>query len=243
MGRFRIRRNTAVAVFVVTLLSLPGPVLAQKDPLEACDAATRARLVFLESRLDAVRPHERWWWEGWMTVFVIGTAFEAVQGATSRDHGAQADEYLGAIESVAGIADLLFDDRVALRGAQASSSMPAQNGEQCAKRLEVAEKELAAAAEQAQDRYGWSEHLINLAVSGGHTAIVAGAFGDRTRGATSFAVNEVVSELQVWTEPSRPIGDWNDYRSTFGEARTASAKREQWQWIAGPTGLGVRYSF
>ncbi|MBI5506952.1 MAG: hypothetical protein HY899_19365 [Deltaproteobacteria bacterium] len=233
------RRRTLTAVLAVMLaLSSTPSVNAQT----ACDSETNARLTFLEARLDEGRRHASWWWNGWLAVFSVGAVVQGTKAALSRFDGHDGDLLVSTGKSLLGVTDLRRHPLIATDGADAVRAIPTDSPGNCARRLALAERTLARAAEEAETRDSWTRHLGSLAFNLGTAALVAGVWDDGDAAWQSFELSQPLSEGHILSQPWRASDDWHGYRTKFDGA-PAPAAAPQLSLGAGPGGIGVLWAF
>ena len=118
--------------------------------------------------------------------------------------------------------------------------MPSSTPEQRLRRLEAAEARLEANAKRSDERWEWQPHagalVVNLAALG-----IVGGIGDWSDAAISFTTGMLGAEARIWTEPSRPRGDWEDYQSFKATGRTSS--KGGLAVVPQKNGLAVKWTF
>jgi len=207
------------------------------------DAELDARLHFLEERLDAGRRHAETWYYGWLgfnaACLAYTTASASVDSARSRSF-----DIVNASEAAVGVADVLLlrplpgrEGADPIRGPADAS--PADK----VARLTKGEQILVAAAQRADDRSSWINHLGNLAFNllGGGILL---ALHEDHYAAVAAASGTAIGEVYIWSEPSRARQDLDDYLHFVADgavARSGSGSK----WLLSPAGRGIalRVSF
>ncbi|HYC55381.1 MAG TPA: hypothetical protein VEL28_10665 [Candidatus Binatia bacterium] len=235
----RTRPSLALRTLLVATLTLSMIAAPATRALAQCDADTEARIQFLETRLDEGQRHAKWWYRGWMAVFVLGVVAQSYRAAKEEDNGKRADLLLSVGKSGLGVLELTLDPTVARHGGDPIRAVPASD---CARRLEVAEEIMQEAANQAGMRYSWRQHLASLGLNLGAAILVHAVWDEPATAWTSFGISEASAELHIWTHPTRQIRDWEEYQQRFRGAPAAELESEL-RLAAGPGGIGLVWSF
>lgn len=237
MKNTSLAHKTIAAALAASFLLAPAAAFAQ-----SCDAATEARLQFLETRLEEARGNTMLWWGSWLAIFSIGAVYGTTAGALEDNNEIAAANFITASKSVLGIAQLTLRPHVGRHGADAARAIPKDSPANCAERLRVAEQTLESAAEDANMRWSWKRHMASLVLNLGAGVIVAEACDEPGQGWRDFAVSEVSSEAHLWTHPTRATDDWAAYRNQFDGAPLAK-DRASLSFAAIPGGVGLVYKF
>ena len=195
-----------------------------------------ARLGLIEQRLDDQRRHSRLWQYGWASANTLGLVGGAADGVAAGNHDARVTGIVVAAKSAIGLADLYLRPLPGLHGADPIRAMPGDTPEQQQERLAAAERLLKADAERAEERWGWQQHVGNLAVNvaGG---VATWAFANTTDAVADTLIGLAVGEVQILSAPWRPARTLADYDSRFGGLLTSMEVRP------GPGGVEVAFRF
>lgn len=204
------------------------------DGSAACAPELRARLVFLETRLDSRRTWADRWWKGWTATYGVGTVVESVRAGLEDDEGDRADYTVSAVKALLGTARLLWAPPVARQGADPMRRVPASNAAGCSARLAVGERLLHEAARESESRWSWKRHLANVALNVAGGVVVAEAF-DEPDGWRSAGVGIAVGEAMTWSHPWHADDDLAEYERRFGGTGGPGVT-----WRVTPWGRGIR---
>jgi|SRR5271157_2526168 len=207
------------------------------------DAELDARLHFLEDRLDAGRRHAQVWYYGWLgfntACLAYTTASATVDSARSRSF-----DIVNASQAAIGVADLVFVRPIPGREGADPIRGPADasHADKVA-RLTKGEQILVAAAQRADDRSSWTNHLGNLAFNllGGGILL---ALHEDHYAAVAALSGTAVGEVYIWSEPSRAPGDLEEYLHFIADGAVArSGSGSKWLLFPGGPGIALRVSF
>ena len=239
----RARRRLAFAAcLIVASWALPRCAAGQGvGPSDLADAEIARRLAFIENSLDAHQLHAQIWFWSWLTVNAGSTVGLSV-GAALTDNSANRVNMIGnAALAALGMADMLLLRPVDARfGAEPIRALPDATRAERLRQLEAGENLMRRNAERAEQRYDWTVHAGNFAAN----ALVGGltwAAGDAQSGVITILVQTLFGELYIWTDPSGPAKDWQEYqRLKSGGSLEAS---RGWSLAAFPGGVALKYRF
>jgi hypothetical protein len=174
---------------------------------------TDARLDEVTQLLQSQKTDAQYWEYGW-GAFDGGTmAWSIAQASHEPDPKDRAADIVQASESLIGLADIIFRPLPALNADSvcAEPLNTQQDRQQC---LAAREALLQRSAERAQEPYEILPHLGNLGFN-----LAAGLIVWRTSGRSQALVTaipgEIIGEIQLYTTPSQPIADFDQYRLRF----------------------------
>lgn len=219
---------------------------ARAQAYRHCDPDERARLLFLERRMEDHATYARWWRRGWNTFYTVGIAWETTHAVLEVDHrGARANHIAGASKAVVGLARGWWSRPIASRGLPSldesldhleEDGMPE---DPCGARLEVAHDWLAESAKQShRQRWGWIPRTVNIALNGVAAVVVAEAY-DYDAAYLSGGIGIAVGELRLWSYPYQAKGILEDYERTFDE--DAGPVEPETSWSIEPWTSGARF--
>jgi hypothetical protein len=189
------------------------------DAVDRCDAATAARLRFLEGRLARHARYAKRWWRAWNAMYGGGIVFSGTLAGFDDGRGERAGHVVEAVKSGIGLAHNFVAPPVVRDAPQVLAAIDPSAPDGCARRLAQAEEILYRAAEQAhRERRAWRPHLANLALNLGGAAIVAEGFHEGT-GWSSGALGLVFGEVHIWSFPWQAVDTLRDYERRFPSAR------------------------
>jgi hypothetical protein len=113
-------------------------------------------------------------------------------------------------------------------------------------KLREAEKMLEFQAIRSKTGKGWQVHAVNT------VANLAGGlitwFGFKRTfwySVENFAINTAITEIQIWTQPTRASKDYEQYRNNYGLSAYKAGNRPDFTWLVyvQPGGFGLRIGF
>lgn len=218
----------------------PPALESSARPRALEDREVRARLAYLEEHLEARRRYANLWWRGWTGFYALGVVVQSTRAGLTDDASERADLIVSAVKATGGVIKLLYLPLQAKDGASAIEAMPAATPEQRLQRLARAEEQLRANAAEADRRYSWVYHLLNVGVNVGGALIVWQGFDDPARAWRSAGIGIAVGEVMIWSQPWWPSGDWEEYQRRFGDVASG---RVSWRIVPTAGGVALRGTF
>lgn len=233
--------SRVTALLVVILLFLPVVLAGQGENPEAAggDELQDIQLTALRDRSAAMG-----WWYGWLAGYSAATAGQLVVYFSSDDKALRQDMVLGAATTMLGAAGQLISP-ILPGDANYPSYRDYTGGERTLSPDEAAGLLRLLAAREKEGR-SWKTHAIAGVVNLGSGLITWLGF-KRTfmDGLENFALNTVITEAQIWTQPVKARKDYERYCKTLlPEADAAPATPvAEWTFSAGPNGFALRLDF
>jgi hypothetical protein len=191
--------------------SAPAPLT--RDAATLPDAELARRTDFIEQRLEARRtPAEIWHWS-WVAInlgpgVALNTALAVTEDAKEERSAAIVQAVYGAM----GAASQYIDPMKARYGAEPLRALPDETREQRALKLQRGEVMLQENAARNAQRTSWVMHVGTVVMSAAAGLIVY-AFGGKSDAVITGASTLAGGELFLWTTPSGPVHDLDDYRA------------------------------
>ncbi|MFH0761020.1 MAG: hypothetical protein V2A67_05920 [Bacteroidota bacterium] len=208
------------------------------------DSVIKERIQCIQGMLEQDQKSTTIWWWGWLAGYSAATAGQGAVYFLSEDIRTKQDMALGAATTVLGVAGQLITPLNTGRMAELLSDYPESTPEERLKKLSAAEKFLEKAA--ATEKFGrsWKNHALYGAVSITSGLITWLGF-KRTLwdGIANFALNTVVSEVQIWTQPTRSLKNYQYYCNRYKPVGVANRTRPEFFVGACPGGIALRMVF
>jgi hypothetical protein len=242
MAMNRMVRSMSV---VMALLALASTVGAE-DPQSLADSEVTGRLQYIQSSLDAGQGAANLWWYGWTAGYGAATAEQIVAHCQADTTKERQDTLVGYVTSAFGVIGQLVAPVEAGRLAAQLRAIPGQTPEERQAKLTAAESFLRRSAAQEAFGRSWKMHAITGAVNLGIGLFLWLRYDRPVRdGLVIFATGQLVSEVQIFTQPMKAVRDLREYeqRSEFDHTRTVGADHSTWYVGATPGGMvmGCRF--
>lgn len=235
------KRSTTILLLIFLLQTTR--VSAQDD---LSDAEVQARLQTIQQMLAQGKSNANRWWYGWLIGYSVATMAQGAIGLTSDVKATRQDMALGAATTFLGAVGQIITPMVPgaapVRLAGIAESTPEERKE----KLFKAEKLLQACAIRESEGRSWQAHAITGAANLSSGLIVWLGFKRSVwEGLGNFALNMVITEAQILTQPTRAIQDYDDYLKTHQSAPKLGHRQPEWNWFVNlyPGGFGIRVMF
>jgi hypothetical protein len=234
--------GSLLIILVATLVWSAQIRAGQSYPVtgEMSNAELDARLNFIETRIASQRPGARYWQYGWTGFHAASAVGQAILAGNADNSDDEINYLVGAAKSSGALAQMMIKPLPEVQGSIQFNQMPSQTREERVAKLARGESLLRVNAERASSRTSWKRHLIGIGANLLGGGIIA-AFGDGSDAITSTLIGITVSEVNIWTEPSRAVNDLEDYRNNRWGAGQNS--RVNWQIIPAHNRLMVKVKF
>jgi len=211
----------------------PG-LLGTQDPSSLTEDQIDRRIAFLSERLDDTWLHANLWQYSWLTINTGGAAWSSYQASQDHRHG-QVNHAMEAGKSTIGIIYLLTDPMPGRQGADPIRALPSSTREEKLVQLEQAERLFRKTVRRSQQRKMWLQHIGNYGLHAITASVLLG-LGEEKDAWMSFLIDSTVGEIQIWSRPWEPVGDWKEYERFVA---TGMPAEPQTSWGIGPTGRGL----
>lgn len=184
------------------------------------------------------------WWNGWLAGYSAATAGQGIVYFTSDNKNLRQDMVLGAATTFLGAIGQLITP-VLPKNSDYPSFREYASGEKSLSADQAAVL-LKALADREKEGRSWKTHAIAGVVNLGSGLITwLGYKRTLMDGIENFAINTLITEAQIWTQPMKAV---RDYEKLSGEAGSGTepmtSRREgDWTWSIYPGGFYVRYVF
>ena len=217
----------------------PGLVGAQ-NPAALTEEQIDRRIAFLTERLDETCLHANAWHYSWMTINTGGIVWSSLQASRSQS-ASRVENAMEAGKSTIGVLYLFGDPMPGRQGGKPIRALPSRTRAEKLYQLEQAERLFRQTVRRAEERYSLLVHIGNVSLHA-ITSSVLLALGEERDAAMSFAIDTAVGELQIWSRPWEPIGDWEEYQRLVATDLPAEPRTSRG---ITPTdrGLAMRISF
>lgn len=176
------------------------------------DDEARAKINFIQDKLNATAKHSLYWQYGWLAVMSANTALGVAAWQKSIDQNADAKTYkkqkdqqrIGRIDTISGAlatGSMLLGPMPTHSFAKKLRAMPDSNAAELAAKLQHAEEYLANSA--AFERFERSNGNRALSAFVNLSAALAVAFStdEGASAASSFVISTLATELKIYTAP------------------------------------------
>jgi hypothetical protein len=197
-------RTRSLAILAALALLLAGTtVRAEGAP------AADARYAEILATFEANQGREALWWNGWTLFYGVVAGAQGTVALATRDPGLRVDASVGATKATLALGGmLLLTPRTPIRAAAVLRSMDASSDFARTRRLELAEKLLARAANDALFGTSWVAHVAVAIVNLGGAWVQWAGYHRTAQGWIGLAVGLATGEAAILTRPMRTARLW-----------------------------------
>lgn len=213
-------------VFIIQFLPLSG-----QDAIS--DSLIDERLQDIHKLLDQDRINAQRWWYGWLAGYSVATIGQGIVYFASENESTKQDMVLGSATTFLGAIGQLLTPIVSVSPEQCKELY---NSEELLKELALREKE----------GRSWKVHAITGAVNIGSGLITwLGFKRSFWNGVENFALNTVITETQIWTQPTRAIKDYKNYCNKYNSGSDRNILKPEKEWLVRvyPGGITIELNF
>jgi hypothetical protein len=229
--------------FIFLLLFRTGYVTAQED---LPDSIVTERLQTIKQMFGEGKTNANLWRYGWLIGYSAATIVQGTAFFISEDKNTRQDMALGTATAFLGAAGQIIMPVVPGNATDRLELLPERTGEERMNKLSEAEKLLRESALSEKSGRSWKTHAIYGIVNLSSGLITWIGF-DRSiwAGIGNFALNTVVTEAQIFTQPIRAMKDYKKYREKYGMGLEQSYAATDTYWTVNvyPGGIVVRFVF
>ena len=233
-------QNHPLTAVLAVILLFTGCLVSARETLP--DSLVKVRLAAIRQTLERGKPNAGRWWTGWLIGYGAATVGQGVVYATSRDKRTRQDMALGAATTGLGVIGQLLTPMIPADAPDRLAVLSEANPEERMNKLSAAETLLKQCAAREKEGRSWKIHAITGAVNLGSGLVAWLGFrrcmGD---GIANFALNTLITEAQIWTQPTRAVRDYDDFlRRHPSTARSDDRPNKiYWSVNAVPGGVGI----
>jgi hypothetical protein len=242
-----INKNNGSGFIITTFLII---YILQVPPLSGQasmpDSITAEQSQHIKNLLDQDKKNAQIWWYSWLAGYSAATVAQGIVFFSSENKSTRQDMALGAATTALGAAGQLImpivPKNLSLQDYQFSENALSKLTEE----LIYSEELLKEIAEREKEGRSWKMHAITGAVNLSTGLITWLGFKRSVwDGLEIFAINTVVTELQIWTQPTRAIRDYKNYCMKYGSGSgpKASIPEREWLVLVYPGGIKIELNF
>ena len=201
-------------IIIFFLISIPLLIRAQVVSTDSVQI--RERISFIQQSLEKSEKPLNYWWYGWLGAYSAATVAQGAVYFLSDDLITKQDMLVGAATTLLGAGFQLITPMGTGRDADTLAQLPENDYAQLIVKLQRAEKMLENNALKEKSGRSWQIQGLNTAVNLGSGLITWLAY-KRTvwDGVANFLLNSVITETQIWTQPTRTKKAWDAYQKQF----------------------------
>ena len=265
----RLHRSLPLIAVALTALANAPAVYARPPPAAPLDVAespdlTRPdvsaepqlheRLDFLETHLGEAGRRDKIYWTSWMATYGVLTLAQGGAGLWAHSFYSDAAEakkfrvgmLTDTVTTAIGLVALGVSYPTSIGARERVLALRDGTVDGDRRALERAEELFKTSAEETESSISWPMHVGNFALNAA-AGLVIWLYGypwdALIDGATGFAIGE----LQIFTQPTQVVDDWQEYHRNNGtpsnHVATRRAAKPTWTLVARPRGVGLIVNF
>ncbi|MDH4262218.1 MAG: hypothetical protein OEV78_04135 [Spirochaetia bacterium] len=246
-------------------ISMFLPYYGESSPTQApqntsknlSDQEVNERIQFINSSLKTGETGSRIWYWSFLGLYSAGTitqlslyfaapSIEPVD-LVKREHFRQ-DMMMGTITTAIGVLSLAISPMPSMYARNAIESMPDDTMEDRIAKLKKSEKLLAESSKWEKESNSLLMHGLNFGLNLSAGLIIWLAF-HRTiiDGLVTFAPGFLIGEIQLFTQPTKAVKDWNNYENKYSQNQASYLPQKNndnlWHLAVAPGGLMIVRQF
>lgn len=238
-------RTYAVVMIAVLVFGISG-VMAQGSPA-LTDAEMRERLDYIRTSLNGGEGGATLWWWSWLGMYSAFTAGSFTIAALSDGDTERITYTVSGVQSALGVVGMLISPFAPRYAPARVRSLPGETPGELSQSLPEAQNLFNSAAEDAVMGRSWITHALALVVNGTGALVIWQKYGDRIEddggnprreAIMNFVLGTIISEIQIFTQPTRAIRDREEYRRRYGITPVSNSGGDV-RYFAAPTGNGM----
>jgi hypothetical protein len=242
-NKLLIRKILRILPFLFLLWMHSGFASAQDD---LSDSTISERLRIVEKILSEGKPDGNRWWYGWLVGYSAATIVQGTVAFISEEKCTRQDMALGATTTFLGAAGQILTPMIPAKAPDRLSLIPERTREERITKLTEAERLLKESAMMEMKGRSWKTHALYSVVNLGSGLITWKCF-DRSiwAGVENFALNSVITELQIFTQPTRAMKAYKNYQKNCAAGPEQSYLPNDSYWTAHvyPGGIVICFIF
>ncbi|MEI7421621.1 MAG: hypothetical protein WCK18_05990 [Prolixibacteraceae bacterium] len=210
------------------------------------DAIVHQRIDFLQKSISNDQKGTIQWWYGWLAGYSVLTAGQGAVWYSSQETTLRQDMATGAATTFLGLIGQFVSTYQPQHFAVKFSQLPEGTSAERLSKMTQMEKFLTDRSALEIESRKWKAHLPSLGVNLASGLVTWIGF-HRTvwDGVANFALNCVISESQIWTQPLRAKKELKRYHERFGGNESVGIDRREinYNFIVSAGGAGIRIVF
>jgi hypothetical protein len=210
------------------------------------DSTVTERIEFIQDVLEEGKSKANLWWNGWFIGYSAATVGQGVVFLVSEEKSLRQDMVTGAATTLLGAVGQLITPMVPSYAPERLAKEPGGNTEERMIKLKKAEELLKASALREKTGRSWQVHAVAGVVNISSGLMTWIGF-KRTvwAGVGNFVLNTVITEAQIWTQPTKAMRDFESYCIKYKPGETPFTIKSDINWYVSvyPGGLSMKVVF
>ena len=209
--------HIAFIVIVLPVLLLATNLAACNDTNALSDREVANRLEYIRKALDDGEMVANVWWYGWFICSVVATVGQAVIYSQSNNENQRQDMLVGTGSTALGVVGQFITPMAAGYLPMRLRAIPDSTPKARRIKLVTAEAFLRRSAAVEKQGRSWQTHAITGVVNLAAGLVIWRCYNrSASDGLVTFAVGQIISEIQIFTQPMKAIRDLREYEGRTG---------------------------
>jgi len=240
--------KTALTVVFMSIIFMFGVniALAQNSASILPDSLVKERIDYIQKVLDQGKSNANRWWYGWLIGYSAATVGQGANFFISDSKKTKQDMALGAAITFLGAAGQIIDPMTPGSAPATLRIIPENTPQERRKKLLEGKRLLQKCARREKDGRSLRTQLIVGAVNLTSGLIVWLGFKRGIwEGLKNFALGTAVTEIQIFTQPTKAINDYANYDRKYRTNPKPSLRKRQKTFFVSlcPNGLRIGIIF
>jgi hypothetical protein len=226
-------------LFIFQLLPLSGQV-------NVSDSLLTEQLQDINKLLNQDKKNAQRWWYGWLIGYSAATVGQGIVYFSSENTSTRQDMAIGAATTALGAIGQILTPIVPHTSSFQDSQIHENISTELSAELMFSEELLKEIAIREKKGRSWKIHAVTGAVNISSGLITWLGFKRSVwDGVENFALNTAITELQIWTQPTRAIKDYKNYCIKYGSESKLEAAKPEKEWVVQvyPGGIIIKLNF
>ena len=213
---------------------------------EISDSLIKVRIRQIQTTLKADKSATTLWWYGWFAGYSTATLVQGTVGALSDSKRTRQDMFLGAITTSLGAIGQFLTPVVPDKAIDSLSGFRENSIGDSIFKLKYAEELLKIASEREKEARSWITHAETGIVNVSSGLITWLGFKRSIwAGVANFAINSAVTEIQIWSTPTKAMRDYKNYCKEYYSGNKLYSQLYSLRWYVNfyPGIIQIRFEF
>lgn len=222
-------KSTVGKLIIILLFFQANIVFAQET---TGDSLVLERIQYIQQALNQSKPAVNRWWYGWLAGYSAATVAQGSAFLLSHDKATRQDLALGTAIAFVGVTAQWLMPLNTGKDAEKLSLLPETTTDEQLRKLAVAEQLFKSDALKEKTGRSWQIHALNEAVNLSSGLITWIGFKRSVwDGVSNFLLNSIVTETQIWTQPTRTLKDYKNYCRKYKSGMNPLANKPQPEYV------------
>jgi len=215
-------KNTIISKLISVLFVFQTITISAQEFTQ--DSLVHERIQCIQNMLSQSKPIVNRWWYGWLGVYSAATIGQGTVFLLSNDIYTKQDMALGSATTLIGVVGQLFMPLNTGRDAEILAKLSENSADEQLIKLSKAEELLKSNAMKEKVGRSWQIHALNEAANLSNGLIMwLGYKRSVWDGLSNFLLNSIVTETQIWTQPTQSLKDYRNYCKKYKYATNSRA--------------------